>query len=236
MKFVITLSLLLCCRLSALATWSVILADPVSKKIGIAGASCTYNCYGIGKIVPGKGAIVVQAMSNKFAREKGVKMIMADASPQEIMQALSDPLFDPEKQQYGVVSFLYLSSPMAFTGSATHPWQGTLTAEGVAIQGNTLANEQTIQAIMEAVLQGQQQQLPIEEILMLALEAGSAAGGDKRCGNQRATSAFIMVARPTDKLKKPYLNLQFFGQKKGGMNAVVLLRGKYEKWKRKHGG
>lgn len=236
MKYAAILLLLLAYPFSALATWSIIMADPISKKIGIAGASCTYNCYGIGKIVPGKGAIVVQAMSNKWAREKGVHMLLADASPQEIIDALTDSMYDPEQQQYGVVSLLYVTAPRTYTGSATHPFQGTLTAPGVAIQGNTLATEQVVQAILKAVVQGQQNQLPLEEILMLALEAGSAAGGDIRCGEQRATSAFLMVANPTDKPKRASLDLQFFGQKKGGMNAVTLLRSKYEKWKRKHGG
>jgi uncharacterized Ntn-hydrolase superfamily protein len=236
MKYAGILFFLLSYPLCALATWSIIIADPISKKIGIAGASCTYNCYGIGKIVPGKGAIVVQAMSNKWAREKGVAMLLTDASPQEIIDALTDSLYEPEQQQYGVVSLLYITEPRTYTGSATQPFQGTLLSPGVAIQGNTLANEQVVHAILKAIEQGKQDQLPLEEILMLALEAGSAAGGDKRCGEQRATSAFLIVANPTDKLKKASLDLQFFGQKKGGMNAVTLLRGKYERWKSKHGG
>jgi len=47
--------------IQAYATWSIILIDPQTKAIGIAGASCTYSVYGIGSIVPGKGAVVVQA-------------------------------------------------------------------------------------------------------------------------------------------------------------------------------
>jgi uncharacterized Ntn-hydrolase superfamily protein len=101
------------------------------------------------------------------------------------------------------------------------------------VQGNTLASEDELSLIFEAVRQGQQAGLPLGEILMRALEAGSSAGGDKRCAQQRATSAFLIVAKPTDKTRKPYLDLQFFGQKPGGMNAVALLRGKYEKWKSK---
>ena len=67
---------------------------------------------------------------------------------------------------------------------------------------------------------------------MIALEAGSNAGGDKRCGAQKATSAFIMVAKPGS--NKPYLNLNIFGQGKGEQNAVTMLRGKFEKFKVKH--
>jgi uncharacterized Ntn-hydrolase superfamily protein len=234
MKLAGTLFILLCFHFPSFATWSIILVDPLTKEIGIAGASCTYNCYGIGKIVPGKGAIIVQAMSNKEARNRGLEMIRECASPQEIMLALADSIFDHQHQQYAVVSLNYLAAPMTYTGAATHAYKGALTASGVSVQGNTLTNEQVLKAVLEAVIQGQQNLLPINEILMLALEAGSAAGGDKRCGEQRATSAFIMVAKADDKLHKPYLDLQFFGQKPGGMNAVSLLRGKYEKWKRKH--
>jgi hypothetical protein len=42
-----------------------------------------FSVYGIGAIVPGKGAIVVQGMSNKNARNKGLQMTFADVSPQE---------------------------------------------------------------------------------------------------------------------------------------------------------
>jgi hypothetical protein len=58
---------------AAFATWSIIIIDPVTEEIGIAGASCTYNCYGIGKIIPNVGAIIVQAMSNNAARKREYK-------------------------------------------------------------------------------------------------------------------------------------------------------------------
>src|SRR5436190_23921686 len=82
------------------ATWSIIMIDPKTNEIGIAGASCTYNCYGIGKIIPNMGAIIVQAMSNNQAREKGVEMIIAESTPGQIIRALRNPEFDPERQQY----------------------------------------------------------------------------------------------------------------------------------------
>ena len=85
---------------------------------------------------------------------------------------------------------------------------------------------------MDAVEKGQNKSLDIAEILMSALEAGSGSGGDKRCGEQKASSAFIIVAKPSD--KKPYIDLNIFGQSKGGQNAVDMLRKKYEHWRRKH--
>ena len=178
------------------------------------------------------GAIIVQAMSNKQAREKGLEMILAESTPEQIIQALRNPDFDPERQQYAVVTIKYIDNPGTYTGDSTKPFNGALTKSGVSVQGNTLTSGSELRIIIEALEKGQKEQLNITEILMSALEAGSTSGGDKRCGEQKASSAFVIVAKPHD--KKPYINLNIFGQGKGGQNAVVMLRNKYEKWKRKH--
>ena len=214
------------------ATWSIIMIDPRTNEIGMAGASCTYNCYGIGKIIPNMGAIIVQAMSNNQAREKGIEMILAESTPEQIIQALRNPDFDPKRQQYAVVTIKYIDSPATYTGDSTKQFNGALTKSGVSVQGNTLTSDSELKIIMQAVEKGQKELLNIAEILMSALEAGSTSGGDKRCGEQKASSAFIIVAKPDN--KKPYINLNIFGQGKRGQNAVVMLRKKYEKWKRKH--
>ncbi|NBP69908.1 MAG: DUF1028 domain-containing protein [Cytophagia bacterium] len=232
-KYVTTLAFVLFAYNYSLATWSIIIIDPETKEIGIAGASCTYSCYGIGKIIPNVGAIIVQAMSNSQAREKGIHMILAGAPPEQIIEAMRDSIFDPERQQYAVITIKYIQEPRIYTGQLTHSINGGLTDYGVSVQGNTLASDQELEAIMIAVRAGKENLLHIAELLMTALEAGSVAGGDKRCGEQKATSAFLIVAKPTD--KKPYLDLLIFGQGKGKQNAVDLLRIKYNKWKSKHG-
>jgi uncharacterized Ntn-hydrolase superfamily protein len=214
------------------ATWSIIIIDKKTNEIGIAGASCTYNCYGIGKIVPNMGAIIVQAMSNNEAREKGIEMILAESTPEQIIQALRNPKFDPERQQYSVVTIKYTDNPATYTGDSAKQFNGTLTKAGVSVQGNTLASADELKIIMAAVEKGQTELLNIAEILMNALEAGSVSGGDKRCGEQKASSAFIMVARPGD--KKPFINLNIFGQGSGGQNAVDMLRKKFDKWRSRH--
>jgi uncharacterized Ntn-hydrolase superfamily protein len=231
-KHILISTLLLFLSNLAFSTWSIIIIDPLTKEIGIAGASCSFNCYGIGKIVPNIGAVIVQAMSNNQAREKGIQLLLTEASPEQIIQALKDPVYDPERQQYAVVSIKYIDNPATYTGDSTHLYNGALTATGVSVQGNTLANENELQLILDAVTKGKSDHLPIAEILMNALEAGGDAGGDKRCGDQKAASAFIIVAAPDS--KKPYLDLNIFGQHKGGQNAVTMMRNKFEKWKRKH--
>jgi uncharacterized Ntn-hydrolase superfamily protein len=231
-RYILLIAIVFLFHISTYATWSIIIVDKKTNEIGIAGASCTYNCYGIGKIIPNMGAIIVQAMSNNQAREKGVQMILAESTPEQIIQALRNPDFDPERQQYAVVTIKYIDNPGTYTGDSTKKFNGALTKSGVSVQGNTLASDSELKIIMEAVEKGQNELLNIAEILMRALEAGSTAGGDKRCGEQKASSAFIIVTRPGD--KKPYLNLNIFGQGKGGQNAVEMLRKKFDKWKTKH--
>lgn len=216
---------------SVKATWSIVMIDPKTREIGIAGASCTFSVYGIGAIVPGKGAVIVQAMSNKSARNKGLRMVLADASPQEIIKALRNPDFDPENQQYAVVCLRELNSPKAYTGLKTTKYKGSITAKGLSIQGNTLSNKTMLKEILQVVTKAQKLFLPIQEVLMLALEAGAEYGGDKRCGDRKALSAFITVAKPDDDVKHPYINI-IVNQFDDKTNAVKALRGRYNKWKK----
>ncbi len=123
--------------MNAFATWSIIVIDPKTKEIGIAGASCTNSVYGIGAIILGKGAIVVQAMSNYNARQKGVEMIVANASPEEILKAIRYPHFDPEHQQYAIVTVKYVDHPVTYTGKTNTAFRGVLMQRGISVQGNT---------------------------------------------------------------------------------------------------
>lgn len=216
--------------IEAYATWSIIVIDPRTKEIGIAGASCTYSVYGIGAIIPGKGAVIVQAMSNGAARAEGLQLIMADAPPGQILEAMKNPRFDPEKQQYAIVCVNYLDQALTYTGSETNPAKGALTKKGISVQGNTLTNPDELQAIMTAALNAQKASLSIENVLMLALEAGAKLGGDKRCGDRKASSAFLTVAKPNDPRQKPYLNLIVNGTD-DTVNAVDALRQKFDAWK-----
>nr|WP_067062213.1 DUF1028 domain-containing protein [Mucilaginibacter sp. L294] len=226
----LTLCLLVILATNAKATWSIIVIDPKTKEIGIAGASCTFSVYGIGAIVPGKGAIVVQAMSNKAARDKGLQMILADASPEEILRAVKNPDFDPENQQYGIVCLYNINKPQSYTGQNTTPDKGTIITSGISIQGNTLSNRGMLNKILQSIYKAQKQGLNIRDVLMLALEAGAEYGGDKRCGDQKALSAFLTVAKPGDDPEKPYLNL-IVNQTGEGINPIKALRTKFDAWK-----
>jgi uncharacterized Ntn-hydrolase superfamily protein len=223
--------LLLTVHFSSFATWSIIVADAKTKEIGIAGASCTVSVYGIGRIVPGKGAIVVQAASNAFARLQGFRMIMEGVAPAVILEKLRHLDYDPERQQYAILCLNDLGHPATYTGTKAESNKGTLTGNGISVQGNMLTNPEELQAIFDAAVNAQKDSLPIQDILMLALEAGAASGGDKRCGERKASSAFLTVSKPED-VDKHWLNLVVYGND-DHTPAVAALRQKFDSWKAK---
>ncbi|HVG14692.1 MAG TPA: DUF1028 domain-containing protein [Chitinophagaceae bacterium] len=216
-------------HVASFATWSIIVVDSITKEIGIAGASCTVSVYGIGLIAPGKGAIVVQAASNPMARMQGFRMIRDGASSSAILEKIMHPEYEPEEQQYAVLCLADLAHPATYTGSSAQDHKGSITGNGISVQGNMLTNPEELKAVFEAAVEARKKGLPIQDILMLALEAGAAGGGDKRCGERKASSAFVTVAKPGD-VKEYWLNLVVYGNDKR-THAVAALRQKFDNWK-----
>lgn len=210
--------------LPSYATWSIIAVDRSTGHIGIAGASCTFDVSGIASIVPDKGAIVVQAASSYFARMKGVDLMMANATVEEILTAMKDKEFQPERQQYGVISLSKNSIPLVYSGNEIKDWNGSKTANNIAVLGNILESENVIANAFRAY--NDAKSTPFAERLMLALKAGENAGGDKRCGTQAARSAFISIYEPKT---KAIFKLAIQGIEKGGEPAVTLLKKKFDK-------
>jgi uncharacterized Ntn-hydrolase superfamily protein len=167
------------------------------------------------------------------AHDVGRRLIREGAlSTDEILnKVLLQARFDPEHQQYALVTLKEMT-PQTYTGDSTIFYKGSITGRGISVQGNFLTNKKELKMIYEAVVKAQNDSLSLYEILMLALEAGSKGGGDKRCGKQKSQSAFMVVAKPEDDEKNPFLRLVVRDERKGGENAVAALRKEYEKWKK----
>ena len=209
------------------ATWSIIAVDRKTGEIGIVGASCTFDVSWIGSIEPGKGAVIVQAASNYYAKMRGVTLMENNASAKEIMDAMMADEFEPELQQYGVILLNDLSSPLAYSGAQIKEWNGQMLGDDFAVMGNILASEQVVKKAYDAFNQNRDKSLA--ERLMLALKAGEEAGGDKRCETQYARSAFIMVYQPQD---GAILKLAVQGIEEGGKPAVSLLNQQFDFWRK----
>lgn len=217
----------------ASATWSVTAVDPRTREVGIAGASCTPNVLGIAGVVPGRGVIAAQALTNGAARRRGMEMLRAGASPAEIVRTVTDSVFDPVYffQQYGVAALGH--APAAYTGAETDAWMGHEVDADVSVQGNILVGPQVVRDAMAAFrTAAADSAMTLADRLLLALEAGAAAGGDARCPGQTALSAFLIVAGPDDRRDAQHLRLSVNGQSEGGANPVALLRQRYDEWRR----
>jgi uncharacterized Ntn-hydrolase superfamily protein len=220
------LALILILPADAHATWSIIAVDRKTGETGVAGASCTSDATGIASVVPGKGAIVVQAASNYFARVEGAGLIDKGKPPNEILASIRDKKFDPEKQQYGLVTLYDESAPLVYSGLSITDWRGAKLGADVAVLGNTLVGQAVVDNAFMAFNANRNK--PLAERLVLALNAGAEAGGDNRCGAQHARSAFVMVYQPQSDSN---LTLAVTGIKLGGSPAVVLLNEQFERWR-----
>jgi uncharacterized Ntn-hydrolase superfamily protein len=189
----------------------------------------------IGRVVPGRGAVAAQALANLEGRDRAAQRLAEGARPEEILVELRRRGFDKWQlplhrfRQYGIAA---LGAPAAsYTGSWTIDWRGAAQAEGVTVQGNLLRGPAVVRDAL-AAFEESGADCALGERLLRALEAGAAAGGDRRCSpEQTALSAFLLVARPGDLEEAPTLRLVVPTREKGGANPVEQLRHEYDAWR-----
>lgn len=214
----------------ARATWSIIVLDRKHKWIGVAGASCTADVYGIMSLRPGQGVLIAQAIGYDAAIQRANELLADSVSSESVILAITASTLDSASQyrQYAVATFA--GGLAQFTGDSTAPYHGQLGAVDVLVQGNSLPSAAVLERVIAAIERARAEGRPLYEVLMAGLAAGSAAGGDVRCDTQRATSAFLVVARPGERPFLPYLTLSVFGAERGAENAVDLLAARLRRW------
>ena len=155
------------------------------ERTGMLGVAVSTAVPGVGGlcpfIAPNVGAVSTQSWVNPYLGIDGVTLMAKAMSAKAALKKLiaDDPGRDV--RQVGLVDKKGQSA--AFTGRDCVPWAGHLTGKNFAVQGNMLVGEPTVQAMAEAFVRAKELTLP--ERLMAVLEAGQAAGGDKR-GRQSA--------------------------------------------------
>ena len=163
-------------------TFSIVAADPMAGEVGCAVQS-TY--LAIGAVTPwvraGVGAVATQAMG-VVARngERALSALAAKTDPAEALDQALAADADRELRQLGAVTADGRAA--AYTGAGCIEWAGHLVEPGFAVQGNMLANADVLPAMRLAFLNTDP---PLPERMLAALEAGQAAGGDRR-GQQSA--------------------------------------------------
>jgi len=168
-------------------TWSILARDPATGELGVAVAT---RFFAVGAICPraegGVGAIATQALVNPLLAIDGMARLRGGEAPAEALAALLAADAGRDHRQLHVLA---ADGRIAqHTGAACIDWCGHVAGPDVSVAGNMLAGPQVVLATQDAWLA--RAGLPMAERLIAALEAGEAAGGDKR-GRQ---SAALQVA------------------------------------------
>jgi uncharacterized Ntn-hydrolase superfamily protein len=169
-------------------TFSIVAYDAEEHAVGVAVAS---KFLAVGAIVPyvraDSGAVATQAFAKLGFGPDGLRRIF---DGQTATDALAEMLsHDPYAQQRQVGAVDTHGGAAAHTGTGCSPWAGHYVGEAFTCQGNILTGPEVIQAMADAYRSAQGE---LADRLMTAIQAGDAAGGDKR-GRQ---SAALLVAKP----------------------------------------
>ena len=219
---------------NASATWSVAAVNPDTGTIAVAGASCSYMVYGIARVLPGRGVIIVQAASNDQARSDAATWLEKGDRLDTIMARLTatDSGYAIAQQQIALLSVDGKELPRTFTGDEVEDVKSSKVAPGVSVQANTMASEKVVPSTFAALHPADwNDDEAMADAMSRALLAGAAEGGDKRCTGTGSASAFISLFRKNDNERVPWLNLVVYGIEPGKLDAVAQLRNLYEDWK-----
>jgi uncharacterized Ntn-hydrolase superfamily protein len=168
-------------------TFSIVACDPVSGELGVAVES---KFLAVGAMVPwaraGVGAVATQAFADVTLGPRGLALLAEGVAPALAVEQLLAT--DPQRadRQVGIVAAN--GQAASFTGPACMEHAASRTGAGYAAQGNILASPTVVDALATAFLETSG---PLGHRLVTALEAGQAAGGDRR-GQQ---SAALLVVK-----------------------------------------
>jgi uncharacterized Ntn-hydrolase superfamily protein len=162
-------------------TWSIVARD-ASGALGVIVAS---RFFAVGALCPyalsGVGALSTQALVNPLYGMRGLTRLAQGMAPADVVRSLIYPDAGRAHRQLHLVDAE--GNIAVHTGSECIEWAGHVTGEGFCVAGNMLAGPQVIEDTAQFFDAGRD--LPLAERLIAAMQAGEAAGGDKR-GKQAA--------------------------------------------------
>lgn len=179
-------------------TWSIVARDPESGAFGVAAAT---KFFAVGALCPyarsGVGALATQALVNPTFGPRGLRLLAEGRPAAAVVETLIAADDGRETRQLHVLDGN--GGLAAHTGKDCIDWCGHLGGDGFSVAGNMLAGPRVIETTAAAYRAAAGQSFA--ERLIRALEAGQAAGGDKR-GQQ---SAALLIYNGED---YPYLDLR----------------------------
>lgn len=168
-------------------TWSIVAHDPESGAFAVAVTTCA---FAVGASCPyvraGVGAVSTQSFTNRYLAPAVLDGLARGLTPAAAIEgALAG---DDGKSLRQIHAVDRHGRSAAWTGESCVAWAGSSSGPGFSVAGNMLAGEAVVAetAATFASAAG----MPLPERLMLALDAGEAAGGDRR-GRQSAAMKLV---------------------------------------------
>jgi uncharacterized Ntn-hydrolase superfamily protein len=177
------------------STFSILGYDPDTGEIGAAVQSRVFSVgNGVLWAEAGVGAVATQAIVDVSYGPQGIELLKKGLAPKEIIRTILEHDPDPRPtdwtkkgRQFAVINGR--GEVAAYTGPDATTWAGDKQGKYCTAQGNILAGEAVVANMVQAF---ESTKGHISLRLQAALEAGQAAGGDKR-GMQSA--AVIVVKK-----------------------------------------
>lgn len=198
-RFARRLSILLLAATSGLAadprvhTFSIVARDPATGQLGVAVQS---HWFSVGSIVSwaesGVGAVATQSFVDPAYGPLGLALMKAGKTPEEALRALLSADAQAEVRQVAMVDAA--GRVAAHTGANSIAAAGHRLGDAYSVQANLMRSESVWPAMAEAY---EAADGDLAERLLVALEAGQAAGGDIR-GRQSA-AILVVAAEPSGK-------------------------------------
>jgi uncharacterized Ntn-hydrolase superfamily protein len=162
-------------------TWSILVRDPVT---GALGAAVSTRFFAVGALAihveGGVAALATQALINPMYASYGMARLRAGEPPDAVAAAL---LAEDAGRDHRQLHIIDAQGRIAqHTGKDCVSWCGMVRGADVSVAGNMLARAAVVERTLNAF---QRAGGTLAERLLTALEAGEAAGGDKR-GRQSA--------------------------------------------------
>lgn len=162
-------------------TWSILAREPQS---GALAAAVATRFFAVGALCihveGGVAALATQALVNPMYAVEGMTRLRAGEAPKDVLATL---VAGDAGRAHRQLHILDAKGRMAqHTGAECISWCGMLSGADVSLAGNMLAGPAVLERTLAAF---EAASGPLAERLLAALEAGEAAGGDKR-GRQSA--------------------------------------------------
>ena len=162
-------------------TWSILVRDPATGAMGAAVATRFFALSALAIHAEGGiAALATQAMINPMYALHGMARLRAGEPPDAVAAAL---LAEDAGRNHRQLHMLDAQGRIAqHTGKDCVSWCGAVRGVDISVAGNMLAGPAVVERTLDAF---QREPGTLAERLLTALEAGEAAGGDKR-GRQSA--------------------------------------------------